>query len=290
MEIIKTDRPVLPSRADITDQIATFWNKTSDGFRMVWGPHIHHGYFEGYSETPVEAQEKLIDKLVALLDISPHSKVLDAGCGMGGSSLYLAKKFNAVVTGISLSQRQVDIATQSAKEAGIKNLTFKVEDALSLTSFPDNEFDMVWSLESCEQFYDKKLFIQQAYRVLKPGGDLMLATWCSSADEYKGSAAKKYKRLCIAFQLPYMPTINNYLQLLQQQSFVNRHILNWTSWVKKSWEIGLTGLKTHSIFKIFRLSGWRGLFFIKNAKLMQYGFEDGQIEYGVFIVRKPLQH
>ena len=101
MDTIKTDRPVLPSRADITDQIATFWNKTSEGFRTVWGPHIHHGYFEGRSETPIEAQEKLIDKLAALLEISSQDKILDAGCGMGGSSLHLAKRFHATVIGIS---------------------------------------------------------------------------------------------------------------------------------------------------------------------------------------------
>jgi len=88
MEIVRTDRPVLSSRADITKEIAVFWNKTSEGFRMAWGPHIHHGYFEEPLETPISAQEKLIEKLVALLDISEGNKILDAGCGMGGSSLY----------------------------------------------------------------------------------------------------------------------------------------------------------------------------------------------------------
>ena len=288
MDIVRTDHPILPSRAEITDQITTFWNKTTEGFLAAWGPHIHHGYFESYAETPVEAQEKLIEKLTALMDISPHDKILDVGCGMGGSSIYLAKKFSASVVGISLSQCQVDIATEALKKDGVKNVSFKVEDALSLASFPDNELDVVWSLESCEQFYDKKLFIQQAYRVLKPGGTLMLATWCSNADNYAGHEAKKYKKLCVVFQLPYMPTINRYHHLLQGQGFAICHILNWSSYVSKSWEIGLAGIKLHSLFKMFQLSGWRGLLFIKNAKLMQQGFEEGRIEYGVFVVQKSV--
>ena len=222
------------------------------------------------------------------MDISPHDKILDVGCGMGGSSIYLAKKFSASVVGISLSQCQVDIATEALKKDGVKNVSFKVEDALSLASFPDNELDVVWSLESCEQFYDKKLFIQQAYRVLKPGGTLMLATWCSNADNYAGHEAKKYKKLCVVFQLPYMPTINRYHHLLQGQGFAICHILNWSSYVSKSWEIGLAGIKLHSLFKMFQLSGWRGLLFIKNAKLMQQGFEEGRIEYGVFVVQKSV--
>jgi tocopherol O-methyltransferase len=290
MEKIKTDSPVLRNREEITRDIATFWNKTSEGFRMVWGPHIHHGYFEGRSETPVEAQEKLIEKLLDLLDISPQDKILDAGCGMGGSSLYLAKKYNATVTGVSLSQLQVDMATHSAEKEELKNVRFIVEDALSLASFSDNEFDLVWSLESCEQFYDKELFIQQAFRVLKPGGDLMLATWCSGSDVYDGLEAKKYQKLCAAFQLPYMPTINRYMQLLQRQGFAVTQALDWSSHVKESWDVGLADLKAHSLIKIFKNSGWRGMLFIKNARLMKYGFDEGRVGYGVFVARKPWPH
>lgn len=123
---------------------------------------------------------------------------------------------------------------------------------------------------------------------MKRGGDLMLATWCSSADKYDGLEAKKYKRLCVAFQLPYMPTMNRYAQLLQQQGLVGLHMLNWSAKVSESWKIGLAGLKVHPFFKIFKLSGWRGLLFIKNAKLMQQGFDEARVEYGVFIARKPL--
>jgi tocopherol O-methyltransferase len=287
MEKIKTDGPIGPDRKEITRDIANFWDKTTLAVRLIWGPHIHHGYFETYRETPVEAQEKLMEKLAALMNISPHDKILDAGCGMGGSSLYLAKRYSAKVTGITLSQKQVDIATSAAREDQIQDVVFKAEDALSMESFSENTFDIVWSLESCEQFYDKELFIRQAFRVLKPGGSLMLATWCSGAEEYDGAQAKKYMQLCISLQLPYMPTINRYTKLLQQQGFVIRDALNWAPHVEKSWDIGLTSLRAHSLFKLFTMSGWRGLYFRKQAKLMQEGFAQHRIEYGVFSAHKP---
>jgi len=288
MEQIKTDSPIGPDRAAITRDIAHFWDKTSLAVRAIWGPHIHHGYFETYDETPVEAQEKLMEKLAGLIRISPHDKILDVGSGMGGSSLYLADKYSANVTGITLSQKQVNIASHAAKERQIQNVTFKVEDALTMESFADNTFDVVWSLESCEQFYDKALFIRQAYRVLKPGGSLMLATWCSGAEEYEGAQAKQYIELCISLQLPYMPTINRYTILLQQQGFAIRHTLNWAPQVEKSWEIGLASLRAHSMFKLFTMSGWRGLRFRNQAKLMQEGFAQHRIQYGVFTATKPL--
>jgi len=287
MEKIRTDSPVGPDRSKITHDIANFWDKTSLAVRAIWGPHIHHGYFKTGHETPIEAQEKLMEKLAALIKISPHDKILDVGSGMGGSSLYLAKKYSANVTGITLSPKQVDIASRAAREEQLPNVIFKVEDALSMESFSDNTFDVVWSLESCEQFYDKELFIRQAFRVLKPGGSLMLATWCSGAEEYDGAQAKKYVQLCLSLQLPYMPTINRYKKLLQQQGFEIREALNWAPQVEKSWDIGLASLRAHSLIKLFTMSGLRGLHFRKQARLMQEGFAQRRIEYGVFSARKP---
>ena len=68
METIRTDRSIAHDRLKITREIADFWNETSIAWQTIWGPHIHHGYFEDHRETPVEAQEKLIEKLLALLD------------------------------------------------------------------------------------------------------------------------------------------------------------------------------------------------------------------------------
>jgi ubiquinone/menaquinone biosynthesis C-methylase UbiE len=72
-------------------------------------------------------------------------KVLDVGCGIGGTSRYLAKKFGTQteVTGITLSPQQQARATQLAKDQGVPNAKFEVMDALEM-KFPDNSFDLVW--------------------------------------------------------------------------------------------------------------------------------------------------
>jgi len=287
METVRTDRPVTLDRVRITREIADFWNKTSSAWQTIWGPHIHHGYFEHNRETPVEAQEKLIEKLLALLEVPPQADILDVGCGLGGSSLYLAKKYRAAVTGVTLSQKQVDIAAGLARKGRIENVVFKVEDALSLASFDGNSFDVVWSLESCEQFYDKQMFIQQAFRVLRPGGRLMLATWCSGADEYAGLQAKQYRKLCVSLQLPYMPTIDCYAKLLQRQGFIVRQNADWSANVKETWAVGLASLRAYSFLDIFRMSGWRGLLFARQGKLMREAFDQQRVRYGVLLADKP---
>jgi len=285
---IKTNQPVLHNREKMTRIIADFWDKTTDGWREIWGPHIHHGYYEtAQSLTPLQAQEALIDKIIEMINLPHHAKVLDAGCGMGGSSIYLAKKFNANVTGITLSKRQADIARKQCQTENIHTIDFKIEDALTLESFADNSFDIIWSLESCEQFYDKNLFIKNAYRVLKPGGKLMLATWCSDRESYEGELAKSYKKLCDAFDLPYMPTMQTYQEYLINNKFTVTKMDDWSANVKQSWDIGLSLANTYSFLKVIKLGGWRGFRFLQQVKLMRDAFHHDRVKYGVFLAIKP---
>ncbi len=286
--LIKTDRPIMLHRKKITQKIANFWDQISEGWQMIWGPHIHHGYYDDSQFiTPIKAQEKLIEKLANIVAIKSHDKILDVGCGMGGSSCYLAKKHQAIMTGITLSQKQVALATQQAQAEGLHNITFKIEDALSLKSLEDNSFDIVWSLESCEQFFDKGLFFNQAYRVLKPGGKLMLATWCSSCDEYEGKFAQEYQKLCLAFDLPYMPTIEYYRKLFTTQNFLLDFSEDWSKFVKKSWDIGVSLLNAYSFLQLIKMGGWRGFRFAKQVKLMQMAFHQNRVKYGIFVACKP---
>lgn len=287
MVTIKTNQPVVHERATITQNIAKFWDQISEGWRTIWGPHIHHGYYEkDITLTPVAAQEKLIEKLTEMVNINPNNKVLDVGCGMGGSSLYLAKQYAVQVIGVTLSQKQVAIASQQARLDNISHVEFKVEDALSLASIPDHTIDIVWSLESCEQFYDKNLFLQQAFRVLKPGGRILLATWCADQEEYEGQSAKKYRNLCLAFDLPYMPTMTHYQDLLVKNKFIITNMMDWSQQVKPSWEIGIARASAYSFLQLFKLGGIRGLQFIKQAKMMHEAFEQNRVKYGVFIGTK----
>lgn len=74
-------------------------------YRLLWGPHIHHGLWNGEESSDV-AQRQLIDAVAQRADIRGGEKVLDVGCGMGGSSVYLVRHFDCRVTGVTLSPVQ----------------------------------------------------------------------------------------------------------------------------------------------------------------------------------------
>ena len=70
--------------------------------------------------------------------------------------------------GITLSKSQVKRGGELAAEQGLGNCSFQVMDALHM-DFPDDTFDLVWACESGEHMPDKKKYIEEMTRVLKPG-------------------------------------------------------------------------------------------------------------------------
>jgi tocopherol O-methyltransferase len=235
----------------------------------------------------VEAQERLLDRLVELAALPARLKILDVGCGMGGSSMYLADNLRASVTGISLSRRQVSMAYAKARSLGQEQVKFLVEDALAMDSLPDQSFDVVWSLESCEQFFDKPAFLRQAYRVLRPGGTLVLATWCSGQEILIGRAAEEYLTLCRAFDLPYMPTMHFYAGALGTLGFEVNKDEDWSDNVAKTWTVGMAVSKRLSLFQLAIKGGFRTLKFVRQLRLMEKAYSSGMVKYGVFFARKP---
>lgn len=285
--MIKTHQPISNDENKILHDISHFWNKVSFCWNRVWGPHIHHGYYEEQGDriSHLEAQEKLLDKISDLLNISENSYILDVGCGLGGTTRFLAQHFNAKVTGITLSQEQKTIAESETPEFLSRNVSYFLEDAHHLHSFNDHTFDIVWSLESAEQFYNKTQFIQEAFRVLKPGGQLMITTWCASKETFEGKEADLYRRICRDFQCPYMPTIDYYSDILNEQGNVY-YVDDWSQYVKKSWTFGIHHLNTISWFTLLKLGGLTGFRFVRQLHYMREAFESGLLRYGVFIAGK----
>jgi tocopherol O-methyltransferase len=81
--------------SDLYQNIQTFYDQSSELWEAIWGEHMHHGFY-GLAGTqrkdPYQAQIDLIDELLAWAAIDQASAILDAGCGIGGSALYLCDR------------------------------------------------------------------------------------------------------------------------------------------------------------------------------------------------------
>ena len=298
------DRPSRPYDEGSVAREYDAW--TDDGIlEYYWGEHIHLGY---YSKEEMEAGYKkknflqgkydFIDEMMKFGNISSESdqgsKVLDVGCGFGGTSRYLAKALgsDAHVVGITLSPKQVKRGRELALEQGINNVEFQVMNALKM-DFPDNSFDIVWACESGEHMPDKKAYIDEMMRVLKPGGKFVMATWCQRDDRIVPFDAKDKRDLRFLYEEwshPYFISIEAYTDLIDSTKVMNPvKTADWVNETIASWR--------HSIWVgIYDARGWifKPTKYIKCVRdaycleRMHRSFKRGLMEYGMFATAKKL--
>lgn len=159
--------------------IINYYDHTQPHYRQWWKMEesmgLHYGVWDASVKSLSEAIVNTNAQLALMGQISAKDKILDAGCGVGGSAIFLAKKYGCEVKGITLSERQVATATAFSQKRNVPQLaTFEPMD-YTQTRFPDDHFDVVWAIESMQTATDKTLFFKEMQRVLKPGGRLLMA-------------------------------------------------------------------------------------------------------------------
>jgi len=271
------------------DRIRDFYDNSSELWEQMWGEHMHHGYYGRagtYTTERRKAQIELIEELVAWAKIERPTKLLDVGCGIGGSTLYLAHQFGARAEGITLSPRQASRARERAIAAGLETaVNFQVANALE-TPFPDDAFDLVWSLESGEHMPDKRQFLRECYRVLKPGGKLMLATWChrptdSLAGELTPGEQEHLEAIYRVYCLPYVISLPEYEAIAQQAGFQELRLDDWSAAVAPFWdEVVASAVDAKAAIGLIR-AGWKTVEAALSLGLMRRGYARGLIRFGL---------
>lgn len=166
-------------RAAHNKQIVNYYDQNYRSSRWMWTNSqslaLHFGYWEDDTRTDFEAQLNTNRQLAMRAGLKQGQKILDAGCGIGGSAVWLAETYGAQVFGITLSADQVRHATENAAKRGVSHLAkFSQQDYTNVNVEPAS-FDVVWALESVSCALVKREFFVEAFRVLKPGGMLVLS-------------------------------------------------------------------------------------------------------------------
>jgi SAM-dependent methyltransferase len=113
-------------------------------------------------------------EFLARLEVSPGTRMLDAGCGAGQIAIPAAKA-GALVTGIDIAANLIAQARQRAAAAGVK-AQFDEADAEDLP-YPDASFDLVVSLIGAMFAPRPDLVAAELLRVCRPGGRIAMANW-----------------------------------------------------------------------------------------------------------------
>ncbi|KAF5190267.1 Tocopherol o-methyltransferase protein [Thalictrum thalictroides] len=210
--------------------IAEFYDESSGIWEDIWGDHMHHGFYDPDVQASISdhrsAQIRMIEQSLSFAGLNNDKSlkipktIVDVGCGIGGSSRYLTRKYGAKCQGITLSPIQAQRAQELANAQGLgENVSFQVADALQ-QPFPDGQFDLVWSMESGEHMPDKAKFVNELIRVASPGGTIIIVTWCHrdlspSEDSLQPQEKELLKKICDAYYLPAWCSTADYVKLLQ---------------------------------------------------------------------------
>lgn len=279
---------------DYHEKIIQYYKDTENAYKDSWDLNnslaIHYGYWDASVKSFPESLVRMNEVMMEAAAIQQTDRVLDAGCGVGGSSIFLAASSGCRVTGITLSQRQVELARENAKKKKVEALIdFKVMNYCS-TDFPDAGFDVVWGCESICYADSKEQFIKEAYRLLKPGGRLIVADGFVS--ELENNDNHIIRQWLDGWQVNYLETSDRFVSFMQQAGFDNINFRNISKEASHS---------SRRLYQFYFLASlylaWKKINFSKPATEMQKkniqackfqykGMKKGLWQYGLITGKK----
>jgi cyclopropane fatty-acyl-phospholipid synthase-like methyltransferase len=261
------------------------YNLTTPFYRLLWGPHIHHGYWEA-DESPRTAQLQLTERLATLARVSAGQRILDVGCGMGGSSIHLAKSRGCDVLGITISPLQRHWARLSSRWHRTADKTeFRCADAEQI-ELDAESFDVVWSVECTEHLFDKPRFFARAARWLRPGGTMAICAWLAGED-LSGPQMQQVYNVCEGFFCPSLGSASDYTRWMTDAGLTVTDVQDWTFRVAQTWEICRDRVARTHVRSLARWVDRDSAMFLDRFDTILAAYRSGAMKYGCFIATRP---
>ncbi len=219
-------------------RIQDYYKKSSWLYKLFWynsnSLGLHLGFWEKDTKSRQEAILNQNKAILELVKIRKADKILDAGCGVGGTAIYLAKQTGAHITGISITEDQIKHAKNNAEKNKVSSLTTFLQMNYEKTTFPSNSFNIIYGVESICYSYPKINFLKEAYRLLMPGGKLIIEDGYSirkPKDSKEKTILDEFKK---GWALKELCLFNDMTKYLSLSGFTKIKEIDKTKEIKKS--------------------------------------------------------
>ena len=144
-------------------------------YYTIWGGEdLHLGFYENDDDSVFQASRKTIDHMASRSKfLNQKARVIDLGGGFSGSARYLAKNYGWEVVVLNLSETENKRGRQMNKEQGLDQMIEVIDGSFDTIPFPDESFDIVWSQDAILHSDNRQKVLDEAKRVLKPGGEMI---------------------------------------------------------------------------------------------------------------------
>ncbi len=219
----------------LKDRIRTYYQGTTEqSYLANWAKEtlaLNYGLSDETTATLAEAQNNSSRYVADALGLREGMRVLDAGCGVGGTSLWMATERRASMVGVTLDPNQVALGTKFAAERGVADrVSFEAMDYLA-TTFPEASFDAAFNVESVCHCFDVRAYAYHLSFLLADGApygclDMFVGTGHDDLVEETKDG----------WSMPNWRTMPAVAAVLADAGFVDVRAVDLTSQVKRSAE------------------------------------------------------
>ncbi|MGI8911948.1 MAG: SAM-dependent methyltransferase [Rubrobacteraceae bacterium] len=253
---------------------------------------LHLGFWDERIRNHAEALTNMNRALAKRTDLRPTDRVLDAGCGLGHSAIWLAREFGVEVVGVNLARGQIREARCIAHRQGVSDrVAFERRD-FARTGFPDESFDVVWAMESICHAQDKQDFLDEARRLLGPGGRLVVADLFRSGHPFGLSEERLLGSWLSGWAVPDLATAEEFGESARRAGFTDVRIKDITANIWPSSRRlrlrALAGYPAAALLRMLQLYGDDRLASVRSGLEQYRALRRGLWFYGVFTaVKEP---
>jgi len=201
------------SEHEIKRQVHRYYHATTEDYlryyQTDWHHHMHYGFDRDLPKGG-NPTEHMVRYLARIAEVGKGDRLLDAGCGVGGSAIFLAREIGCRAVGITLVESQARLARGFATAAaganggeGSRRARFAVNDFHS-PAFKPGSFDVVWAVESFDHAVDKRAWVASMFAMLRPGGRLIIADGFRAAAPASLRQASEYASFLAGWAVPYL--------------------------------------------------------------------------------------
>lgn len=287
----------MPSDPSRLRAIANYYAETRLEYRIAWVRRptlaLHFGYWDETTPNHAAALVNSNRQIAIRADLQPGQLVLDAGCGVGGTAMWLAENYGVRAAGITLVPDQAVRARRWAESRGLDGtVSFTLQDYLQ-TAFAEGTFDAVVAMESSCHAPDKRAFLAEAYRVLKPGGRLVVEDGFRPSRPYSEDELRLQHSWLSAFLVAPLPTTEELAATAREVGFEEVNVEDCTANYLRSsrrlfriamcvypWAAGLHALRVRTDVQHGNLTAARGQWL---------GLKRGLWLFGILTASKPLR-
>ena len=249
----------------------------------------HYPIWNEHTKTYNQAADNTNAVVANALELQKGELVLDAGCGVGGTTAWIAQRHAVAIIGITVVPSQIQRAQEHATMAKVaKRTAFRVID-YTKTPFVNNTFNKIYAIESVCHAKRKQEFIREVYRLLKPGGKLVVLDAFRTQKILTPTDQKVYQDFLDGFVLDNLASQKEFAKNMQEAGFAN------VRYEDQSKAVGKTLIYYYIVCTLAYpfVSFFEKIGLIKNslghiisARNSKYLIDNAVLTYGVFVGTK----